>query len=172
MNPLRRWALLSAFILQTSSFSFASPIVPGFERFAASPDTGVSPGLLLYNELKCAACHGPVSPMQSAFPPHAAPILDNAGARMRLAYLQAFIAAPQTTKPGTTMPDLLAGLVPAARAEASEALAHYLASLGGRMPETATQATEASFTKMPPQLSRSNLHLGTVAMRRPRTQSA
>lgn len=143
MNPLRRWALLSAFILQTSSFSFASPIVPGFERFAASPDTGVSPGLLLYNELKCAACHGPVSPMQSAFPPHAAPILDNAGARMRLAYLQAFIAAPQTTKPGTTMPDLLAGLDPAARAEASEALAHYLASLGGPMSEIGAQYTEA-----------------------------
>ena len=117
-------------------------MLPGFERFSASPETGVSPGLLLYNELKCAACHGPISPMQSAFPPHAAPILDNAGARMRLGYLQAFIATPQATKPGTTMPDLLASLDTDARAEASEALAHFLASLGGPMPETATQATE------------------------------
>ena len=118
-------------------------MVAGFERFAPSPDTRVSPGLLLYNELKCAACHGPVSPLQAAFPPHAAPILDNAGMRLRLDYLQAFIAAPQATKPGTTMPDLLAGLDPAARAEASEALAHYLASLGGPMPESAMQITEA-----------------------------
>ncbi len=118
-------------------------MVAGFDRFAASPDTGVSPGLLLYNELKCAACHGPFSPMQSAFSLHAAPILDNAGARMRLDYFQAFIAAPQTMKPGTTMPDLLAGLDPASRAEASEALAHYLASMGGPMPEPNAQSTEA-----------------------------
>ncbi|MBL7648233.1 MAG: c-type cytochrome [Candidatus Hydrogenedentes bacterium] len=141
IKPLRQWALLSAFILQTSAFS--SPMVPGFERFAASPDSGVSPGLLLYNELKCGACHGEIAPMQSAFPPHAAPILDNAGARMRLDYLQAFIAAPHATKPGTSMPDLLATLEPAARAETSEALAHYLASLGELMAEKDTQISEA-----------------------------
>lgn len=133
---------VSAFILHTSSFIFASPIIPGFERFAASPETHLSPGLLLYNELKCMTCHGTLTPRQSAFPPHAAPILDNAGARMRLDYLRVFIADPQATKPGTTMPDLLAALDPATRAEASEALAHYLASLGGPMPESDARATE------------------------------
>lgn len=117
-------------------------MLPAFERVAPSPDTRVSPGLLLYNELKCGACHGEIAPMQSAFPPHAAPLLDNAGARMRLDYLRTFIAAPHVAKPGTTMPDLLASLDPAARAETSDALTHYLASLGCPMPEPIAQASE------------------------------
>src|ERR1700733_89179 len=37
-----------------------------------------------------------------------------------------------------------------------------------RLPST----THGSFTKTPPHTSRSNLHLGTVAMRRPLTQPA
>jgi hypothetical protein len=36
----------------------AAPVVVGFDRFGESGETGVAPGLLLYNELKCGACHG------------------------------------------------------------------------------------------------------------------
>lgn len=133
----------SAFLVLLSCPALASPIIVGFERFFPSDDTGVSPGLLLYNELKCAACHGPISARQAAFPSHGAPVLDAAGARINLAYLQAFIAAPQSTKPGTVMPDLLAHMDPESRSETSEALAHYLASLGGPMPETAGSASES-----------------------------
>lgn len=111
----------------------AAPMVAGFERFGTDTNTGVDPGLLLYNELKCAACHGTHSPAQAAFPTYDAPVLDNVGARIRLNYLQEFIAQPQALKPGTRMPDMMAGWTDDERAEASEALAHFLASQGGPM---------------------------------------
>jgi len=116
--------------------ALAAPIVIGFERFAEDA-TGVSPGLLLFNELNCAACHGPIAPSQSAFPARTAPNLQNVAERIRFDYLKAFIAQPHATKPGTTMPDVLAGMDEAQAAEASDALAQFLASLGGSFQEDA-----------------------------------
>ena len=108
----------------------AAPIIVGFDRFSDGA-AGVSPGLLLYSELKCNACHGLLTPTQSAFPPRTAPNLQGAAERTRFHYLQSFIADPHDVKPGTTMPDLLAGMDEPEAAEASEALAHFLLSLGG-----------------------------------------
>ncbi len=116
--------------LMSASPASAAPMVVGFERFGNDGATGVASGELLYNELKCTQCHGSRS---AAFPAHQAPILDGVGSRIRLEYLQEFIARPEATKPGTLMPDMMAGMSDEARAAASEALAHFLASQGGTL---------------------------------------
>lgn len=127
---LRTILLVSAAALLPAA---GSPVVAGFERFGDGA-AGVSPGLLLYNELDCAACHGPLRARQSAFPPRTAPNLANVSERVQFEYLMTFIAAPHDVKPGTTMPDLFAGWDKAKAQETIEALAHFLASLGGSLP--------------------------------------
>ena len=133
-----------ALCIALAAHALAAPVVPGFDRFAGESATGVSSGLLLYNELQCAACHGPISAAQSAFPPRTAPNLHGAGERIRFDYLQAFIAAPHAVKPGATMPDLLAG---ENKAAAAEALAHFLLSLGGPFQEDAEAPPEAELER-------------------------
>jgi mono/diheme cytochrome c family protein len=126
----------------------ASPVVTGFDRFGADASgTGVSPGLLLYNELKCAVCHGDLSPAQSAFPTHKAPILDKVGARVRLDYLREFIAHPQQMKPGTMMPDVMADWGDGKRYEAADALAHFLASQGGPVVDVTKAPARDAYKK-------------------------
>ena len=125
----------------------ASPVLVGAERFGADVDTGVHPGLLVYNELKCGACHGVAHPMQGAFPKSVAPVLDQVGERLRFDYLKAFIASPQSIKPGTTMPALFADKSPEEGLEASENLAHFLMSLGGEFQEDPSRPDQAVIDK-------------------------
>ncbi|MBL7650175.1 MAG: hypothetical protein JNK74_28765, partial [Candidatus Hydrogenedentes bacterium] len=81
--PLRTFCI--ALCIAIVSGAGAAPVVPGFERAGDAAST-VSPGLLLYNELQCAACHGVLAPRQSAFPPRNAPKLQNIAERVRIGY--------------------------------------------------------------------------------------
>jgi mono/diheme cytochrome c family protein len=107
--------------------SAASPdhsIVPGFERFA---DTKTDPdaGRLLLGELNCVSCH---QTTETAILRKQAPILDGVGNRVRATAIAKFLADPQTFKPGTTMPNLLAD--DPEKAKKIEALVHFLVSTG------------------------------------------
>lgn len=107
------------------------PIVPGFERFYAdSPTDAVQGGRLLLGELGCTSCHRAGDSLANPLFPKQAPILDGVGGRVHPEFLQAFLADPHKVKPGTTMPDLLAGLSPDEKQEHVAALTHFLASTG------------------------------------------
>lgn len=107
----------------------AHPIVGGLEAHAALPPRLA--GNVLISELGCAACHPSGS---AAMAPKAGPDLSEAGSRMDPRHLRRFIANAAATKPGTTMPDVLAGLPAPEREQAALALASYLTSLGtGRL---------------------------------------
>ena len=115
------------------------PIVAGFERYGQDPQIGPAlAGQLLLGELNCTSCHRPEAAAAAYVDRKQAPILDGVGARVRPAYLRAFLADPHGTKPGTTMPDLLASLPDGERREAAEALSQFLATTG-RVAEKAPQ---------------------------------
>ena len=121
--------LIAALPFTSGGASQASPVIGGLTR----PEH-VSPGLsgaVLISELGCAACH-PTTRTELAAKP--GPDLSAVGARAHGAHLRAFIANPSSTKPGTTMPDVLGHLPAAEREATADALAHYLASLGGPAP--------------------------------------
>lgn len=101
------------------------PIVAGFERFHTLPNADLQRGgQLLLLELNCTSCHQ----TDSGASPKQAPILDDVGSRVRAGWLRKFLADPAATKPGTTMPNLLAG--DPERSTKIEALVHFLASTG------------------------------------------
>ncbi|MCS7045640.1 MAG: PA14 domain-containing protein [Gemmataceae bacterium] len=103
-------------------------MVPSFERFFTERGADlVAGGRLLLAELNCVACH---KSEDQSLKSKAAPVLTDVGGRVKRSYLRQFLADPQGVKNGTTMPDLLAGLPPAERAEKVEALFHFLASTG------------------------------------------
>lgn len=121
--------LIAALPFTSGGASQASPVIGGLTR----PEH-VSPGLsgaVLIGELGCAACH-PTTRAELAAKP--GPDLSAVSARAHGAHLRAFIANPSSTKPGTTMPDVLGHLPAAEREATADALAHYLATLGGPAP--------------------------------------
>src|SRR5579862_711223 len=92
---------------------------------------GVDPGEYLLSEMNCAACHDP-GPVKARLASRPSPRLDAAhGVGVTPQWLRAFLQNPQAEKPGTLMPDMLSGLDDPARAEAAEALTHFLVSLRG-----------------------------------------
>lgn len=96
---------------------------------------GVDPGEYLISEMNCAACHE-ADPVKARLSSRPSPRLDAAHAvKVTPQWLRAFLLNPQAEKPGTLMPDMLGGLDDAARAEAAEALTHFLVSTRG--PEKA-----------------------------------
>lgn len=107
------------------------PIVAGFERFFVAPSSNASEaGRLLFADLSCSSCHQAGKGAETRVGAKHAPILDAVGARVRPEYLRAFLFDPQATKPGTTMPNLLAHLPEGERRATVEALTHFLASSG------------------------------------------
>lgn len=100
------------------------PAVPGAASSRLDPELK---GLVLIEELNCAACH-PGDPSLAARSKKA-PRLSGVGSRVNPAYLEAFIRDPHGTKPGTTMPDLLGHLDRAERAQVAASLTHFLATL-------------------------------------------
>ena len=112
------------------------PIVAGFERFHAKGDNdGVRGGQLLLGELNCVSCHLPDAVRQAVIIPRTAPLLDGVGSRVKPGYLRKFLSDPQATKPGTAMPDVLAGLRAKEKADRVDALVHFLASTGALKQE-------------------------------------
>lgn len=109
------------------------PIVIGFERFARHQEIPAEQaGALLLSELSCTACHA--TPLKS-LEPKAGPKLESAGRRLRAAWLRAYLNDPAKTKPGTTMPSVLAGVDPAGRERVVEALVAFLATQQTPFPE-------------------------------------
>ena len=115
--------------------SVSHPVVAGFERFFASTganapkDLGPG-GKLLLGELGCVACHQADGAAAKQITKKQSPVLDGVGSRVRLSFIKALLSNPQQAKPGTTMPDVLAGLSDVDRAAAVEALTHFLATTG------------------------------------------
>lgn len=108
-----------------------APVVPGFERFYASAaGNGVSGGQLLLGELNCISCHVPDAAREAVVLRRSAPVLDGVGSRVKVGFLRKFLSDPHAAKPGTAMPDVLAGLTAAEKAENVEALVHFLVSTG------------------------------------------
>jgi mono/diheme cytochrome c family protein len=107
------------------------PIIPGYERFFAE-DNAPSEigGQLLLGELNCLSCHKATAEMTAHVQTKQAPILDKVGQRVRPEFLREFLLAPHKAKPGTTMPDLFAGVSATQRLQQVEALVHFLASTG------------------------------------------
>ncbi len=106
------------------------PIVPAFERFHAQ--TGADPhlgGRLLLGELACSRCHALPSD-QVTLSTKSPPVLTQVGSRVRPEWMAKFLADPQGTKPGTTMPNLLAAEPSDRRKEHVRALVAFLSSTG------------------------------------------
>lgn len=107
----------------------AHPIVPAFERFHGGGELPAAGGQLLLGELSCTSCHS-ADANSLLLLNRQGPILDQVGSRVRPEYIRKFLASPQATKPGTTMPDPFAGWAEADKKDAIEALTHYLAMTG------------------------------------------
>jgi cytochrome c553 len=106
------------------------PLIPAYERFQALGNHSLEGGTLLIGELGCVNCHAASQGLQAHLLSKRAPILTNAGSRLRRDWMKQFIANPHLVKPGTTMPSLFDGWEPAARDEAVTAITHFLASTG------------------------------------------
>ncbi len=104
----------------------------GYERLSEARIGGDARAAaeVLFGELNCVACHAaPALAERSSA--KSAPILTNVSARVKPAYLRAFLENPTQAKPGTTMPHVLHGLAAEERREVVESLVHFLTSLGG-----------------------------------------
>src|ERR1041384_7789825 len=93
------------------------PIIAGFERFGDHDP--IEGGRVLLGELNCVDCHRSDVPIDAK----KAPLLNDAGARLRPEGLARWIVDPHAVKPGTTMPN------PRVAKEDVDPLVHYLMSL-------------------------------------------
>lgn len=83
-------------------------------------------GLVLIQESNCVACHKS-NANQPLIAPKQAPNLKWSGKYLNPEHMARFIADPHSIKPGTTMPNMLEHLEPAARASAAQAITHFIA---------------------------------------------
>lgn len=84
-------------------------------------------GQILIEELNCAACHSANDTLSAAS--KKAPRLADLASRVNHEYTQAFLMDPHGTKPGTTMPDVMATIPAEKRKEIAKSLTHFLYSL-------------------------------------------
>lgn len=84
------------------------PIVVGFERFFTTNNVELADGgELLLSELRCVNCHDP-GQHAGRIPVLAGPRLADLQGRLHFDHLTEWLMRPQTMKPGTLMPHLLA----------------------------------------------------------------
>ena len=121
---LRRIGFTVTALLCLGTTLYAESRHPGIQ--SATLDAALK-GRLLLEELNCVACHA--APTGADLKSKQAPRLSDVAQRIHPTYLEKFISAPHTTKPGSTMPDLLAQLPAAERAIAAKELTHFLLSL-------------------------------------------
>jgi mono/diheme cytochrome c family protein len=132
-RPLLAFLLASAAVLCPRSLVAADvpPRVLGFQRISAADNKDViAAGQLLLGELNCTSCHQADASLSQAIQRKSAPVLDSLCSRVKPQYLLEFLADPQRAKPGTTMPNVLAGLNDGERPAIVEALVHFLATTG------------------------------------------
>ena len=141
LGPLCALAMLVAELLSGSAAVAAdpphSPRIAGFERFSRSllagtpTDAGaVEAGLLLLGELGCVNCHVASEPLSRHLHAKAGPVLDRVGQRLQPAWLAAYLENPRHVHPGSTMPDVLAGLPETERQERVAAISQLLRATG------------------------------------------
>ena len=110
------------------------------EEKRATPDawnTESLRGLTLLGDHNCTSCHGTSN---DSLLNKQAPLLDNVGERLHPDYLEAFIAHPQKTKPGTTMPHALGESPP----DTAKKIAHFLRSQANKSFQVETINEEAA----------------------------
>lgn len=141
------WCLLHPALLPLSSSSIGAaaqegegPSVLGFERAMLEELPSELAGEVLLSELSCTACH--VLPEGRVVAPKRGPVLDRAGERLRPEWLSDFLMSPHATRPGTTMPDLLAGMDDATKRRTVDGLVAFLAS-DGTLLDTAVTTSAA-----------------------------
>ncbi len=86
-------------------------------------------GIALLKDFNCQACHADDDGAGAHLTAKQAPDLARTTGMLNPEFLLRFLADPVTTRPGTTMPDLLSGLSPDEREVAAQELAHYLVSI-------------------------------------------
>ena len=129
-----RYALLLLLVFGVTAVD-AEPIVPSYDRLQKKKRIkNFHAGRLLVEELNCVACH---DARDIACSPKQAPVLSEVSGRAKADYLRKFIADPQATKPGTTMPSLFHATANDLRDEQVEALVHFLYSIGPGEPPQA-----------------------------------
>ena len=123
-------------------------------------------GLVLIQELNCLACH-----TSETFPAivraKQAPRLKWSAAWLNPEWMERFIGAPHTVKPGTTMPQLLGHLDEATRSQTAQAITHFLVSQADNQFQT--QAIDSSAVPRGHELFNS---VGCVACHSPRNEQA
>ncbi|MCA9245795.1 MAG: hypothetical protein KDA42_01740 [Planctomycetales bacterium] len=141
-------------------------MVPGFERFHSAADADpAANGRVLLTELNCTSCHAPADAQHAALEAKQAPILNEVAQRVRPGYLRKFLADPQATKPGATMPDMFAGLPAAEKEERIEAIVQFLAASG--------TVAEEMFDRGRAQKGEKKFHeIGCIACHNPRLEGA
>jgi mono/diheme cytochrome c family protein len=89
----------------------------------------IEPGEILIGEMNCMACHEAASTVKERLDSRQSPKLGADGLRLTPQWLRAFLIDPQIETHGTLMPDMLHALPPPEKAEAADALTHFLVSL-------------------------------------------
>jgi mono/diheme cytochrome c family protein len=133
MNTLQRLVAACAILWGGPTPAEAAPIVAGFERYGRLADSDaarVDAGLVLVGELGCVNCHAASKEAAQHVLPKAGPVLAKVGVRLRPEWIVRHVKSPHEVKPGTTMPDVLAGLPAAERDRVADAIAHFLISTG------------------------------------------
>lgn len=116
----------------------APPLLAAYERFQKHPAVADELlGQLLVGELSCTKCH-----LSETVVARGGPSLLRAGNGLQSSWVEEFLLAPQTVKPGTSMPDLLQALPPADRQQAAAALSVFLSTQ--QKPFTTIRATGAN----------------------------
>ena len=118
---------ISLATLVTPSAGHAQAIVPGLKTTQLNEQLQ---GLVLFEEHNCVACHA--TEASFAATSKVAPRLTNVGQRVNPHYLESFLQSPHTSKPGTTMPDVLSHLDGDEKQETAKAITHFLISLDKR----------------------------------------
>lgn len=123
-------------------------------------------GHVLMQDHNCSACHA-VDASQPLAPSKQPPRLNWSGQWVNPDYMMRFLTDPQGTKPGTTMPQLMADRSEPERENAARALVHYLVSQTGS--QFLAEKTEPAAVARGRELFHT---VGCVACHSPRNESA
>ncbi len=158
---LRAALLLLSLLSIAMTNAIAAPIIPAITNSKISDEMK---GLVLVEELNCAACH--TADAALAGRSKKAPRLASIGSRANPDWIEEFIANPHGTKPGTTMPDLLGKLSTAEKKQTATEIAHFLFSQ--KKSDFAPQAPDAVASKHGQRLFHSR---GCAACHSPRDEN-
>ena len=143
-EDLRRWltTICLGFLMVHVGYEFdidKRDVRPYAIDYGVAATAAASPvGERWLGDFNCTACHVAGPTVNGRLAPHIAPRLGRDGARVTPQWVRAWLADPQAFKPGTAMPDVLHALPAAEKADAVEALTHFVISL--QSPEPAKPA--------------------------------